>query len=82
MRRRSQSLPITIPGKEKELQKQRNSKARALVSAPFIARPLKPLAEALSEMSDSEEDTDTETESESDNESNDTGPFNNIFEME
>ncbi len=83
MRRRSKSLPITIPGKEQELREQRlqvrNAKARVLFSAPFIAMPL---LKALSEMSD-EEETTTETSTQTSTESIDTTEFpDTVFEID
>ena len=86
MRKRSKSLPITIPGKDEELRKERieTRRTRAIFSAPYIIMPAKPLLQALFEMSDSEdEETSSKTSTEDNTDSvDDSQPPGNIFEME
>ncbi len=84
MRKRSKSLPITIPGKDEELRKERMETRRAIFSFPFITMPTKPLLQALFEMSDSEdEETSSETSTEDNTESSDDSQFSEtVFEIE
>ncbi len=92
MRKRSKSLPITIPGKDEELRKERieTRRTRAIFSAPYIIMPAKPLLQALFEMSDSDDEetssenseTSTDTSTDTTDSVNDSQETGNIFEME
>ncbi len=86
MRKRSKSLPITIPGKDEELRKERmeTRRTRIIFSAPYIIMPAKPLLQALFEMSESEdEETSSETSTDSSTDSvNDSQFPETVFEMD
>ena len=86
MRKRSKSLPITIPGKDEELRKERmeTRRTRIIFSAPYIIMHAKPLLQALFEMSESEdEETSSETSTDSSTDSvNDSQFPETVFEMD